>query len=271
MLPLSACAPNDQEAKELELATSNYEDAIAIHYLAKAVLENDMDYDVDMTHADLGAIFTSLADGDLDAYLATWLPVTHGSYMDDHGENLEDLGTTYEGATLGFAVPDYVDIDSITELNEYSDEFNDEIVGIDSGAGLMELSEEAEEEYDLDLELVYSSDHAMTATLEDAYENEEGIVVTGWTPHMKFARMDLKFLDDPEGVFGEEEDVYVRAKEGFQEDNPEAAEFFENIYLTDEEYGDLIDVFDQHDEGEEIEAAEAWIEDNREVVEEWIP
>ncbi len=272
VLIFTACAPEDEEGDgTVNLATSPYEDAISLHYLAKYILETEMGYEVNMQRADLGAIFTSVAAGDIDAYLATWLPVTHESYMEEHGDDMEDLGKTYEGARLGLTVPAYVDIDSIEELNAHSDNFDNEIIGIDSGAGIMELTEDAIEAYDLELELIHSSAEAMTATLQEAYENEEWIVVPGWTPHLKFARMDLKFLEDPELVYGEEEDVYVKAWKGFSEEKPEVAEFFENIYLTDEEYGELIDTFDDYGEGEEAEAAAEWMENNRDTVEEWIP
>src|SRR5699024_5763307 len=60
------------------------------------------------------------------------------------------------------------------------------------------------EEYDLedDWDLQESSESAMIADLEEKYDKEEPIIVTGWKPHWIFADMDLKMLDDPEEVFG---------------------------------------------------------------------
>ena len=75
------------------------------------------------------------------------------------------------------------------------------ITGIDPGAGIMEATEKAIEEYDLtDWDLVSGSSAAMTAALKKAYDKEEPIIVTGWTPHWKFAKYDLKYLEDPKGV-----------------------------------------------------------------------
>src|SRR5688572_16820118 len=51
------------------------------------------------------------------------------------------------------------------------------ITGIDAGAGVMQATEKAIEEYGLDIELIPSSSSAMTAALGAAIENNEWIVV----------------------------------------------------------------------------------------------
>jgi glycine betaine/proline transport system substrate-binding protein len=62
-------------------------------------------------------------------------------------------------------------------------------------------------EYGLeDWEVVEGSSAAMTAALKKAYDKEEPIIVTGWSPHWKFAS-DLKYLEDPKGIYGGAEDV----------------------------------------------------------------
>jgi ABC-type proline/glycine betaine transport system substrate-binding protein len=53
----------------------------------------------------------------ISAIFTAWLPVTHGEYMKQVGDKVEDLGPNYEGARIGLVVPAYVDINSIEELN----------------------------------------------------------------------------------------------------------------------------------------------------------
>src|SRR5690606_30942325 len=98
------------------------------------------------------------------------------------------------------------------------------IVGIDPGAGLMKLTiEEALPEYGLDKwEVVEGTGAAMTAALKKAYDNKEPIIVTGWTPHWKFASFDLKYLEDPKGIFGGAEDINTIVRKGLKEDHPDA-------------------------------------------------
>jgi glycine betaine/proline transport system substrate-binding protein len=69
----------------------------------------------------------------------------------------------------------------------------------------------------------------MTAALEKAINNEEPIVVTGWKPHWKFARWDLKILDDPEQIWGQAETIGTIVRQGLKEDNPQLYTFFSEM------------------------------------------
>src|SRR5699024_2979472 len=127
-------------------------------------------------------------------------------------------------------VPDYVPINSIEQLNENKDKFNGEIVGIDAGAGIMKATEEAIPAYNLDFDLLTSSEAGMTATLKKAIDKKRWVVVTGWRPHWMFSRFDVKMLDDPKGIYGQEEKIVAVAREGFKEDHPFVAKFIENMH-----------------------------------------
>ncbi|MFW5894950.1 MAG: glycine betaine ABC transporter substrate-binding protein [Bacillota bacterium] len=155
---------------------------------------------------------------------------------------------------------------SDSEFSEYP-----EIVGIESGAGIMEATDTAIEEYDLNMDLQTSSGPAMVSALGDAIENEEWVVVTGWTPHYKFAEYDLKFLEDPEGVYGEEEDLYTIGRSNLENDHPDLVTFLENFYMEEEELGDLMGDIAENDDDDTIDIARDWMEDNEDVWEEWIP
>ncbi|MFC0561184.1 glycine betaine ABC transporter substrate-binding protein [Halalkalibacter alkalisediminis] len=100
-----------------------------------------------------------------------------------------------------------------------------EIIGIDPGAGLMNITiNDVLPEYGLedDWTVVESSGAAMAAALSSAYENEEPIIVTGWSPHWKFSDFDLKYLEDPLNLYGGAEDVHTIARLGLEDDHPNA-------------------------------------------------
>ena len=59
----------------------------------------------------------------------------------------------------------------------------DEIIGIEPGSGTMNMAEETIEEYNLDMELVPSSEPAMLTELQEAIKEERPIAVTLWQPH----------------------------------------------------------------------------------------
>jgi len=153
------------------------------------------------------------------------------------------------------------------EVN-YGEETGYAITGIEPGAGVFKASEAAVEEYDLEgWEVQASSSGAMATALGEAYNNEEPIIVTGWSPHWKFAKYDLKYLDDPKGVFGEAETINTMVREGLEDDMPEAYEVLNNFYWEPEDLEEVM--LKVSDGADPREAGQEWIDDNEDTVAEW--
>ncbi len=269
---LAGCGqpPREDVGDTIRLAYVNWAEGVAVTHLTTVLLE-DMGYNVEATMADVAPIYSSVAQGNQDIMIETWLPHTHEAYFDRYGDQVELISTWYDEARIGLVVPDYVTIDSIEELNDAREQFNGRITGIDAGAGIMASSENAIENYGLDYELVASSEAAMTAALQSAIENDDWIVVTGWSPHWKFARYDLKYLEDPKGDFGATELVHSAARLGFSEEFPEVAALFGNMKFDAEQIGSLMDVMDGVPDGGEERAVRSWIAENQQVVDSWMP
>ncbi|SER79556.1 glycine betaine/proline transport system substrate-binding protein [Vreelandella subterranea] len=257
-----------QDKGTVNLAYVEWSSEVASTNVVRAVLEQE-GYDVDMTSLSAAAMFQALSTGDADAIVAAWLPSTHENYMERVGDNVEDLGPNLDGTKLGLVVPEYTDVDSIADLNDNADDFNGEIIGIDPGAGLMSLTEEVVDTYDLDLQLRSGSGATMTAALASAIENEEDIVVTGWTPHWMFARFDVKYLEDPENVYGGAEQIHTVVRDGLAEDMPEAYAILDAFAWTPEQMGEVM-LMNQEDDSDPYENAKQWVADNQDVVEEWL-
>jgi glycine betaine/proline transport system substrate-binding protein len=150
----------------------------------------------------------------------------------------------------------------------YSEEADYTITGIEPGAGIMGLAEDMMEEYE-NLEgwtLEESSTAGMLTELSSAIGNEEPIIITGWNPHFMFADHDLKYLDDPKGTFGEVEDIITIVREGLEEDMPNAYEILDRFHW---EPADMEMVLLEADDTSFEEAAEKWVEENQDKVNEW--
>ncbi len=149
-----------------------------------------------------------------------------------------------------------------------SKEMNYTITGLEPGAGQTEINEKAIAAYDnlSGWEQEVSSTGAMLTALSEAIDKEEPIIVTAWSPHYKFAKWDLKFLDDPEGVYGQEESSATIVRNGLKDELPEAYTILDQLYweISDIESA-LLDALDM----EFDEIAENWVEENMETVEEW--
>ncbi|MDT0304286.1 glycine betaine ABC transporter substrate-binding protein [Streptomonospora wellingtoniae] len=257
--------------KTITIGLIPWEEDIAVTHLWKAVLE-EKGYTVELKNVDVAPVFQGTADGDIDLFMDTWLPNTHGDYMDKYGDKVEDLGAWNENAKLTLTVPSYMeDVNSIEDLKGNADQFNGEIIGIESGSGLVQTTEEeAMPTYGLEDEykLVKSSTPAMLEELRTATEEEEPIVVTLWRPHLIYAEQDLKDLEDPEGAMGEAETMNVIARKGFSEDHPDVSKWLSDFQLSDEQIGTLEETVIAEHEGEETEGAKAWLADNPDYLKE---
>ncbi|WP_246206642.1 glycine betaine ABC transporter substrate-binding protein [Virgibacillus ihumii] len=262
---------SNQEEKDkgtIHIGLQNWAETIAIANMWKIVLE-DKGYDVKLTSVTKGALYSGLADGSIDVNLEVWLPHTDKPYVDRYKDEIVKHDRWYKNTRLGLAVPEYVEIDSIAELNANKEMFNGKIIGIEPGASLMKLSENVVNEYNLDYDLIESSGPSMTAQLKKKYDEKEPIVVTLWNPHWAFAVWDLKYLDDPKNVYGEADNVYWFSRKGFEGEFPEVTKYLNQWDMSHEQLSSLMNVIRQTDNQPKKGAAK-WIENHQKLVKKWV-
>ena len=272
-LVAAGLAAGSAQAQDVTIGWTAWSDAEFVTKLAERILEERMGQEVELVQTDIAIQYQGLADGDIDTMLMSWQPVTHEDYVEQFGGDIVTLGILYTGARLGWVVPAYVPEDQLGSIADLTDEavmseLDGRITGIDPGAGLMRLSNQALEDYGLDgYELVSSSGAGMTAELDRAIQREEWIVVTGWSPHWMFGAYDLRYLEDPEGTLGGPERVMALARQGFYQDNPDAAAFLARIDIP---IGGLESaMFDARETSYE-EAVTNYIENNEDRVNYWV-
>ena len=242
----------------------SWTDGLSTAYLLQNQLEK-IGYTVEMkTLTEAGPLYTGLAQGDVDMYPSAWPELTHASYMEKYGDDIEDLGTYYDNAKLTIAVPEYSELTSIEDLKGKGAEFDGKIIGIEPGAGLTAQTEKMIPAYGLEGEyqLVTSSTAAMLTELKTATDKQEDLVVTLWRPFWANDAFAMKDLEDPMGAMGEAEGLHFLGTKGFADEFPEAAELIEKIKLDDAQYGSLEDlVVNEYGEGKEADAVDAWLEE----------
>jgi len=271
LLTLSLLSVASAQLDPIRFGYVLWDSEIASTHVLAAVIEDELGYETDLIAVDAGPMYIGLAQGDLDLSVSVALPVTHANYWEQYGDRLIDLGRNLDGAFVGLVVPEYVTVDSLADLNEYADRFDGQIIGIDPGAGIMDLTEQALEVYGLtDFELVDGSDPAMIAALDRAVERGDWIVITGWDPHWKWVVYDLKYLEDPEGLYGEIQGSNTVITPGFAEKAPEdLLNLLDNFYWSPDDMGVVMLDINQHDV-DPWDAARDWIANNREIVESWL-
>jgi len=257
----------------IEIGWTAWSDAEFVTKLASRLINENTDHTVELVQTDIAPQYQGIETGDIDAMMMAWLPATHEDYYEEVASNVENLGVLYNGARLGWVVPDYVPESQLSSLSDLSnesvrEELDGRITGIDPGAGLTQLSESAIEEYGLDgYNLQTSSGAGMTAALDRATNREEWIVVTGWSPHWKFGAYDLRYLEDSQGVLGGPERVHVLAREGFDADYPQISQVLTRMYLSlDELQGYMFEAR----ESSYDEAISQFIDENPDQVNYWL-
>lgn len=270
LFSLSSCVNSKKKtngkSEKITILYPNWAEGIAFTNLAKVALESDGS-EVDLISLEPGLIYGELSKDNSkgDIFMDAWLPNTHKFYWKDYGDKLVKLGESFSDGTTGLVVPSYVTINSIEELNKNKDKFGGKIIGIGSGAGIYANTDKAIEAYKLNFEQIASSGPAMVASLEKAVKNKKWVVITGWKPHYMWGKFDIKYLEDPKGVYPKDACTII-SRRGFEEDHPEAAVFFKNFKLNEDQLYSLMDMIEQ--KGEEAGAKE-WYEANKGLVDGW--
>lgn len=272
LVVLVACgdeSEGDTEEKgSISIGMNNWAENIAVSNMWKIILEEE-GYDVTLENVEKAILYEGLANEDIDIGMEIWMPITDAPFYEEHEDEINLRDSWYEGTELALVVPSYMEnINSIEDLEANKELFESEIVGIEPGSSLVSLTEDVIEEYDLDFDLLSSSEPTMITQLQTKMSNEEPVVVTLWRPHWAFAEMDLKSLDDPKNVYGDSENILYGTRLGFEDDHPEVVEWFDNFFLNDEELGSLM--ADLNEVDDDAEGAQNWIDDNRDLINEWI-
>jgi len=277
--------PAYAEKKTVKIAYEEWSSEIASTNLVKAVIREKLGYQCIIKRLSITEQYEAVSNGSQDAIVGSWLPAQK-SYYEKHKDQFVDLGPNLEGTRLGLVVPvvsstwlqaqdgqhtePYMKIDSIEEIKDHYDEFQGKIIGIESDSGMMTIMrEKLMAAYGLeDFELIPGTEVSMTAELANAIQKRKWIVVLGWTPHWKFGRWALKFLDDPKNIWGGAGTINTLVRKGLKEDMPDVYKFLDNFNWKPDDMERLL-LWNQMG-GNPYDNAKRWMRANPEVVESWL-
>lgn len=253
------------DRKDITIAIHNgWDEGIAVSYLWANLLESE-GYTVDLETADPGPVYIGIAAGEFDINFDMWLPITHEDYLEQYGEDLEQLGSWYDDAKLTIAVNEDSPLTSLADLAANADVVDNRLVGIEAGAGLTRITQDVViPTYGLeDMEFVVSSTPAMLAELTGATDAGRDIAVTLWRPHWAYDAFPIRDLEDPELALGEAERIEMVGRTGFGEDFPQLAAWLAEFTLTGEQLFALENIMFNENGGEDNEGSvEQWLADN---------
>ncbi|KQQ08100.1 ABC transporter permease/substrate binding protein [Rathayibacter sp. Leaf296] len=266
--PASTASVDNGDRTDVRLAVfQGWDEGIAVSALWGAVLE-EQGYDVELSDIDVAPGFAGLAAGSYDLALDTWLPTTHGSYLEQYGDDLVDLGAWNDEAKLTIAVNEDAPIDTLEELAANPDVVGNRLIGIEPGSGLNAVTtEEVIPGYGLEgMEYLTSSTPAMLQELETATANGEDIAVTLWRPHWAYDAFPVKDLEDPKGLLGEAEDIHSFGSSSFDGDFPTLSSWMRDFRMDSETLYSLENALFNSASDDRDAALAAWMDENREYV-----
>ncbi len=259
--------------KELTLGYIVWDENVAVSNLTKVLLEEDLGYEkVELQLIDVEVVkqvFQGVADGDLAAFQDVWMPNLEEN-LSKVQNDVVHLDPWFKGETsYGIAVPDYMDVRSIAELDEAG---TDLIIGIESGAAFHpQIKNKVIPGYNLDMKLVEGSTPAMLFELEKAYKERQPVVFLRWSPHWMNAEYDLRYLKDPkdlQGDFNDPAKISTIVNKDLPEDDPVAYTFLKAISLNEEQLNEM--EADINEAEDPVKGVKAWLKGNRDTVQPWI-
>lgn len=261
----SSSSSSSAKGKSINIAYVEWDTEVASSNVIGQVLE-DLGYKVSLTPLDNAVMWESLSKSQTDAMVSAWLPNTHASQYEKYKKDIENLGPNLKGVKVGLVVPAYMNVNSIADLKN---EAGKTITGIEPGAGEMITTEKGLKIYNnlSDWKLSSSSTGAMAVELGQAYKNKKEIVVTGWAPHWMFTKYKLKFLEDPQNIYGSSESINTMVRKGLKKDAPEAYKVLDKFNWTEKDINEVM--LEIHDGKDPKQAAKDWIAKNPDKVKEW--
>src|SRR5215218_4271112 len=269
-LALSGCGALGHN-RALVLANIGWDENVAVSNLTKVLLEEDLGYErVDIDTSDkLGSTYRDVAGGELDAFQDVWLP-NQEALLDGVAADVEHLDPWFLGETKqGMAVPAYMDVRSIDQLNGTDVQL---IYGIEPSSVMMhKVSGQVIQAYGLKQQLVEGPTAGMLYEVERLYATREDFVFLAWSPHWMNQRYDIRYLEDPKDAQGPTNDpakCSTIVSGGLRKENPAAYAFMDALELTEGQIEGLESAINE--EGAPLAGTRRWVSENREVVRPWI-
>ncbi len=252
-----------EEPQVVRLVYTHWSESVALTNLARVLLEDYLEYEVIMKLTDVESAYREVYKKEAHLFLDAWLPETHSIYYNQYADGLTRVGVIYLRARTGLLVPQYSPFRTIEDLKGYEHA----LVGIDSGAGVMHKTRIALEKYNLDNPLLSLSEEEMTQILSDSVKRRKNVVVTGWDPHWIWSRYELRFLDDPDNIYGEREQICAIGGGELDQTHPRVVKLLERMQFTETQFNRLI--YEVRLANDPLQGARNWINKNTYTVNHW--
>jgi glycine betaine/proline transport system substrate-binding protein len=269
-------------------------------YIAKAVLEDDLGCEVEITKIAEIPVFQAMADGKVDAVLEDW------QHVDEYKKYVDQQGTVVKGGALGvkghigWFIPQYL-MDEHPEFKSWkglkgeedlfkTPESGDQGMFLGGDPSYVQKDKELIEALDLNFKHVTAgAEPAQVARWSQAYKQEEPIIFYWYTPQYLNQEYELAEVmlpprkpgtdcEDDAKAGGDpaqykcEYDVTIIEKlfsKKFADSGSPAYDVLKRMELTNEDQEEVAKAIAGDKEDPE-QAGQDWVEANRDKVDAWL-
>jgi len=274
----TAQAAEPATCKTVRFAESGWTDVAATTAVASLILKS-LGYEPRTSLLSVPAIYASMKKQQIDAFLGNWMPVMaedRKPFVDDG--SVEVLGANLEGAKYTLAVPTYLydqGLHDFSDIARFGPRLDWRIHGLEPGNDgnrqLLDLIKS--DRFGLGkFQLVQSSEKAMLAAVERAYQAQQPILFLGWEPHPMNLRYRISYLAGGDASFGPNYgggSVYTNVRAGYERDCPNAGRLLGNLRFTPEGEGAIMATILER-RGTAPQAAASWLKANPGVLDAWL-
>lgn len=187
------------------------------------VLER-LGYNIDVRKGSHAEIYPLLGKGEVELFVAAWLPNAHAPYWEQYKDSLEKVTMLFDDARLFWSVPDYVPasaVSSVADLRKpgVAARMQKEIRGTRPDSGLMIGSKKIMEEYRLEeagYQLATGKPADWIANFEDNIAAQRWFVMPLYQPQYLNRVAKLRILEEPRQLLGGTDKVYLVAHKDFR-------------------------------------------------------
>jgi glycine betaine/proline transport system substrate-binding protein len=263
-------------------------------YIAKAVLEDELGCEVEVTKITEIPVFQAMADGKVDAVLEDW------QHTDEYAKYIDKAGTVVQGGPLGveghigwfipqFVMDEHPEFKTWEGLKGKEDVFNNEFLGGDPS--YVQKDKELIKALGLNLKHVTAgAEPAQVARWSQAYKQQKPVLFYWYTPQYLNQEYDLAEVKLPPRTDANK-DCKDDAKEGgdpnqykceydvtiinklfskkFADSGSPAYDVLKKMTLTNEDQ-ELVAKAIAGDKQDPEEAGADWVDDNQDKVQQWL-
>jgi glycine betaine/proline transport system substrate-binding protein len=191
--------------------------------LVQLILER-LGYNVSVQKGSHDQIYPLLGKGEVDLFVAAWLPNAHATYWEQYQDSTTRVTTLYDDARLFWSVPGYVtasEVKSVADLRkpEVAAKMQKEIRGPGADSGLMIGSKKIVEAYglgELGYQLAPGKPADWIANFNDNIAAQRWFVMPLWQPQYLNKAHDMRILEEPKQLLGGADRAFLVAHKDFR-------------------------------------------------------